>query len=231
MKYCIFILMLIPMIGKAQVSSDKYYRSDSTVYCEIIQLDSLMDAHRQIVHYHKNGSKAREYFDNNRVIYDTLNEWNEEGVITYREIYSDTGYTQISYHSNGQISEIGAWVRVYQRSKEMTVRDSSTFEIYETAKCKDVCYERIGKWKSYYPNGHLKSQGSYLPMEFSVAIPTATDSSGVNHYPVSKTSFDFISPSGIYMGCSTFLPNGKWIFYLETGEIKEEVTYKDGLYH
>jgi antitoxin component YwqK of YwqJK toxin-antitoxin module len=225
MKNCVFILLLIPFVVNGQVSSHKYYRADSTVYTELIQLDSIDGVHQQIVDYHENGQKAREFFAKHRIIYGTLNQWSKDGVITHQEFYTDTGYREVSYHNNGQISSIGYWVRVSQRSKEMTIRDSSTFDEYNTAKCKFTCYERADIWKTYYTNGTLKSEGRYLPMQFIVFHQSAIDSNGIS-YTIPKSSFDL--PAGISNGWGKFFPEGKWTYYLESGEIKEEITYTNG---
>lgn len=223
----IIILQLFPLILFGQISSNKYYREDSTVQCEIIQLDEKQDAHRQIIYFNENGQKREEFFDRNRVIYDTLKKWDELGALFYIEIYSDTGYTQIEYYNGtNNIRGIGYWKYVKSRSLNLTIYDSINFNKYETAECEFPCYERIGIWKTFYPNGIIKSEGKYLPMEFHVNIDQRTDSLGNVYYP-KKNSFE-MEEGIIYMGCSTFLPDGKWTLYTELGEIKEEVIYING---
>ncbi|MEN9441926.1 MAG: hypothetical protein RLZ33_2003 [Bacteroidota bacterium] len=228
MKTLIIILIqLFPLLLIGQISSHKYYREDSTVQCEIIQLDKKYDLHRQIIYYYENGQKREEFFDRNRVIYDTLKQWDTLGQLVYFEIYSDTGYIQIQYHNNTtNIREIGYWRYVNSRSQNLTIYDSINFLKYETAECKKPCYERVGNWKTFYPNGIVKSEGKYLPMEFHVNIDQRTDSLG-NVYNPKKESFE-MEEGIIYMVCSTFLPDGKWTLYTELGEIKEEEIYING---
>ncbi len=224
-SYIIILLFLLPISIKGQISSYKYYREDSTVQCELIQLDSINDSHRQIIYYHKNGKKASEFFDRHRVKYDTLYRWNDQGEIIYKEIYSDTGFVQMDY-KQGIINQIGYWHLVFERSKKITIYDSTNFDKYETEECKAPCYERVGKWKWFYPSGSVMTEGTYLPMEFHILYPTMQDSSGVGQF-IPKTSFEMISGI-IYAGCTTFLPDGKWINYYENGEIERIDYYENG---
>ncbi len=227
-NWIIILTQLFPLFLFGQINTEKYYRNDSTVYYEIIQLDSTMDAHRHLSGYHLNGSKASEFFDKNRIPYDTLKKWDEQGELYYLEIYSDTGYTQIEYFKNSKnINEIGFWRFVHERSKFITIYDSLNFDKYETRDCGNPCYERTGTWKTYFPNGQLKSEGKYLPMEFVTYIDQRIDSLGNVYYP-KKKSFE-MEPGIIYAGSATYLRDGKWIFYNENGIIEEEVVYENGL--
>lgn len=228
MKYIqAIVLMFFPQIIFGQISSYKYYNEDSTVNCEIIQLDSIMDAHRHILYFHRNGKKASEYFDKNRVPYDTLFKWDNQGNLTRLEIYSDSGYIEIDYYDNGNLSQIGQWKRMTEQKYDIVIYDSTNWDIYEATECKYPCFQRSGIWKTFYKNGVLRSEGKYLPIKFSISYPTLKDSNGVSQI-IPKTSFSVI-PELIYIGCYTYLFDGNWIYYTEEGKIEKIMEYQNGL--
>lgn len=226
-NWAAIVLTILPQILFGQISSYKYYREDSTVRCEIIQLDSIIDAHRRIVYYHENGKKAHEFFDKNRVPYDTLFRWNELGIVTYMEIYSDSGYIQLDYFKNGALRETGKWILTKPQLYDLVIYDSTNWDKYEAADCPHPCFHRSGIWKTYYENGELRSEGKYLPMEFNIGYPSEKDSTGV-YQLIPKTSFDMI-PGLIYIGCVTYLRDGNWVFYTQDGKIEEEIHFVNGL--
>lgn len=143
MNKLIFTFLLFPYLLSAQISSHIYYQSDSTISCEIIQLDSVKDTHLKIVYYHENGSKSSEFFDRYGVVYDTLNSWDELGNLSYQEFHSDTGYTEVNYFDNGNVSSIGYWKRVENTSYDITVIDSSTFDVYESVNSYKKLFRKI----------------------------------------------------------------------------------------
>ena len=210
---------LIPKPG--QISS--YYYPNGKKSCEIIQLDTIPDAHRHIIYSYENGQKKQEFYDRNRIAYDTLKEWNQNGHITSLKIFTDTGYISTEYYEDGKILEKGEYKVSKQEPEMIVVYDSTTFDKYITSKCGTPCYIRTGIWRTYHPNGALESEGEYLPMRFDVAYPTK-DSSGIMVL-VKKTSFEFMG-SGV--GCSTYLKDGAWEYFDDKGQRIKRESYKSG---
>jgi antitoxin component YwqK of YwqJK toxin-antitoxin module len=206
--------------------TEKYFHENGQVKYEIIHLDKILDKHRHIIGYYKNGQKSEEFFDKNHVVYDTLRKWNESGKLNYLEAHSDTGYTTIEYWSeSGRIATIGQYKISNQPIDKLTIYDSTTYDIYVTEKYDNPCYVRTGTWKTYYENGNLESEGQYYPMKFTFTTPTR-DSSNVAIL-TKKTSFETI-PDITYIVCSTYLENGLWIYYNDKGQKPKEVFYKNG---
>jgi antitoxin component YwqK of YwqJK toxin-antitoxin module len=206
--------------------TEQFFNDNGHVSCEIIQLDKIMDKHRHIIHYSKSGQKTKEFFDKNRVVYDTLREWTDKGKLHHMEVYSDSGFTAIDYWSETRrILAIGQYKIANPPPDKITIYDSTTYNIYETEKCDNPCYIRIGSWKYFYENGNLETVGQYLPMHFVYIIPTR-DSSNVA-IPIKKTSFETI-PNISYMLVKTYLQDGLWIYYDDKGEKTKEEFYKNG---
>jgi hypothetical protein len=81
----------------ANTRTEKYFHENGRVHYEIIQLDPVMDKHRHVIDYDKNGQKRKEFFDRNNVKYDTLREWTEDGKLIHLEIYTDSTFKIIDY--------------------------------------------------------------------------------------------------------------------------------------
>lgn len=204
-----------------------YYES-GRVQCETKQLAKEFDKQRHIICYYKNGRKKEEFFDNNRIKYDTLKEWTDRGELLHMEIYKDSTYINIDYwYETGQISEIGNCRITKIRPDKIIVYDSTTFDEYNSYDVNQEIYVlRIGVWRGYHKNGEIESEGEYLPMAFYRTIQ-GRDSSGI-FVEDKKTSFEMI-PNKIYAGVRSYLKNGIWKYYDEKGvKIKEEF-YADGV--
>ena len=176
------------------------------------------------ISYHENGIKSREYIQNYGSKYDTSNIWDELGVLSEREIYTDIGYTYIYYYSSGQIFGTGQYNLSFNPVEEITIYDSLNFNKYTSSPCKNYCYFRSGVWKTYHENGRLESSGEYLPMEFEF-IAATKDSSGIE-IVVKNTSFDF-PESGLIL--ITYLKNGRWNYFDSKGILTKREYYSNGL--
>jgi antitoxin component YwqK of YwqJK toxin-antitoxin module len=210
LKY--ILIFLVPLTSFGQTETYKF--DNGQISCEITQLNKTPDERRHIIYYHENGQKKEEFFDNNHFVYDTLNKWTNEGMLHSREVYTDSGYTEIHYYyKTGQILEIGNYKLVDNTNDEIIIYDSTRFDKFTSVRCISQCYERTGIWKSYHSNGAIEEEGYYLPYEFEVAYPTKLDSNNVG-IPIANTSFDWPS-QGIV--CSTYLKDGIWNYYDENG--------------
>lgn len=208
--------------------TEKYLYKNGNVQCEIKQLDKVPDKHRHIIYYSITGQKTREFYDRNRMVYDTLKMWTDEGKLYHIEAYTSAGYTSIDYWiETGKISEYGKY-EISKTTSNMVVYDSATFDKYTVKNCglDETCYTRTGVWKKYHKNGALASEGKYLPWAFSVSIP-ARDSMGVS-VPFENMSFDIL-PETNYMMFKSFLKDGTWNYYDEKGTLIRKEAYKNGL--
>jgi len=208
--------------------TEKYAYVNGSLNFEIIQLDKIRDKHRHLIFYSINGKKTQEFYDKDRVIYDTLRKWTEEGKLYHLEAYNASGYTTIDYWvETGKISDIGTY-GIAKTAPELVIYDSTSFDKYTAIKCKtdEPCYVRAGVWKQYHKNGMLASEGKYLPWPFRVSTPTK-DSSGIA-VPIENTSFE-VMPGTSYVVGESFLKDGNWNYYDDKGKKIKTESYKNGL--
>lgn len=241
MKKLLLILILLISInsfgqpGKSFYDTlsriEKNYYESGAILSESRQLAKEFDKQRHIVYYHENGQKSKEFFENNRINYDTLKEWTDKGELYHMAIYKDSTYMNIDYwYETGQISGIGNCQITKIRPAKIIVYDSTTFDEYNSLNGFHVNGEpynlRIGVWREYHKNGKIENEGEYLPMAFYGTLQMI-DSSGVS-VTVPKTSFE-LKPDLLYSGISTYLKNGIWKYYDEKGVKRKEEIYKNGL--
>ncbi len=208
------------------VSNTEYVYDDSAILVCTIEWIDTSQFHRRVTHYFGNGNKSDEYVEKNHEYCDTLRRWTRSGLLAYMEINSDTGFLSIDFwNETGTIFQWGTYSHYSDISGSYIIRDSTTFDIYESERCNTRCFVPTGTWFMFHENGVLESEGKYLPQAFTVKYPIV-DSAGIA-VVVKKTGFDEIILSGIL--CITFLKDGAWNYYSENGEKIREEYYKGGL--
>lgn len=194
---------------------------DSTGLTEKIQFENYIGYKETVTGYHHNGNKSYQYTYSGNIITDTLYQWSESGHLKHIEIYSDTGYAEIDFSiDSGTIIQKGEF-RYGSYTENLVLIDSTGMIRYRSAWCDSGCTFPIGIWHTFYNNGMIKSEGSYLPYnmrecEYSTgAIPE--DQCG------NKDAFTWI-----IIEKETKVRDGNWVFYNEYGEKIREEYYEGG---
>lgn len=190
--------------------------ADGSLSHEIVQLDKIHDKHRHFIFYGINGQKTQEFYDKDKIIYDTLRKWTDEGKLYGVEVYNMKGYTSIDYWvETGKISDFGKY-EIAKKVPNLEIYDSAAFVKYTVKpySFEEIYYVRSGVWKHYHKNGTLASEGNYLPWPFIIITP--------------RTKEDEDNPGIMYNG-EDFLKDGIWNYYDEKGNLIKTETYKNGL--
>ena len=225
----LFLSVIIPWSLCAQIQD--YFPNSKQLQFEVKHSYRDSDFISHYVTYYPDGKKREEHLEKNHDMYDTMRAWTEEGYLEKMNIYTDTGYTAFYFYEDGTVWEAGRYLRSVAQPEYREIYDSAKFDKYYTASCNlkclthtchDICYERIGIWKTYHPNGIIESEGHYLPMEFRVDYPMK-DSSGT-FVMVEKTSFEI--ERGVI--CSAFLKDGVWFYYDPNGILMKVEIYFNG---
>jgi len=218
------VYAIYPHLLDTATNTEYVYDENGILVCALAVIDTTQ-LYRRVTYYFANKNKSWEYSEKYNRRCDTTRSWTENGILQYMEIYSDTGYTVLDFsYESGRILQVGNYMYSKDSGASVTIRDSATFETYESAPCSSDCLQRCGPWFTFYENGQLESEGKYLPNVFMIDYPTK-DSAGIAVI-VRRSGFE---DNQYTMGirCSTYLKDGTWKYYNENGkEIGEE--YYDG---
>lgn len=197
--------------------TEKYLYANGSLYYEIVQLDKIPDKHRHFIFYSINGQKTQEFYDRDKVIYDTLRKWTDEGKLYHQEAYTTKGYLSIDYWvETGKISDLGTY-EITKKVPKLEIYDSIKGITYTSKFCRSdqPCYIRAGIWKQYHKNGVLASEGKYLPWSFIILIRGAKE--------------DENNPGVLSAYGENYLKDGTWNYYDDKGKLTKTEVYKSGL--
>ena len=149
---------------------------------------------------------------------------------------ADSLYLFQTFHRpSGGLAEIGTIRKYYGSGTGLRAIDQEdTTYVANERQCPCVfqnvlrCWEEpcnapIGEWRTYWPNGTLKSRGGYYPREFEATFDTS--------YVVADTiqQYGTVSvPEQIFMRYTkdTRVKVGPWEYFDEEGKLMKAITYE-----